>query len=180
MVYIRDKYWQYLNYHESLTFTNGDIESITLSLSYPYMRRQLISIVYRPPTGSLQNYITKLGEILADVNFIKTDVVIVGDFNINYNQRHSRGYRLLKAFERETGVKQQVTNDTRTSIKFSSRIDLILTNMKDITKVFVCNNLISDHLPIAIIKKHKIAQKIQKWVTGQQYKIMIWIGLSVL
>ena len=107
---------------------------------------------------------------MADVNFIKTDVLIVGDFNINYNQRHSRGYRLLKAFERETGVKQLVTNDTRTSSKFLSRIDLILTNMKDITKVFVCNNLISDHLPIAIIKKHKIAQKIQKWVTGRQYK----------
>ena len=38
------------------------------------------------------------------------------------------------------------------------RIDLILSNMKDISLVSVLNNLISDHFPIVIVKKHKNIQ----------------------
>ena len=127
-------------------------------------------MVYRPPTGSLHQYINSLQTLINGLNLLKVDVTILGDYNINYNQRHSKGYRLLKTFERDSGLKQLVLTDTRISNMFLSRIDLILTNMKDVANVKVLSDMVSDHLPIMIVKKHKTASRIKKWVTGRQYR----------
>ena len=40
LVYTRDKYSKYVTELESLSYMNSDIESLTLKLSYPFMRQQ--------------------------------------------------------------------------------------------------------------------------------------------
>ena len=59
----------------------------------------------------------------------------------------------MKSFERESDLKQLVETDTRIFGHHSSRIDLTLSNTKDIDTVKVGNDLISDHFPIELIKK---------------------------
>ena len=39
-------------------------------------------------------------------------MILIGDYNINYNQRNSRRYNILKSFERDTGLKQLITDNT--------------------------------------------------------------------
>ena len=134
------------------------------------MRTLQLSLVYRPPTGSLVHFTEFLRNTISDLNLLKIDTVLIGDYNINYNQRNSRGYKLLKSFERDTGLKQLINSDTRVCQTFSTRIDLILSNMKDISKVLVLDDLISDHFPITIIKKHQRTPTEVQWVRGRLYK----------
>ena len=101
------------------------------------MRKIHLSAIYRPPTGSIVIFVEFLRRTISDLNLLKVDVVLLGDYNINYNQHYSRVFRILKSFERDPGLKQQITSDTRICHNHSSKIDLILSNMKDIMKVSV-------------------------------------------
>ena len=170
LIYISDKYSKYIKQPEFLTLINNDIEMMTLTMQYPYTRRMQLTLVYRPPTGSHIKFVDSIRNVLCDLNLLKVDVVILGDYNINYNQRNSKGFKLLKSFERESGLKQLVTADTRICRQYSSRIDLILSNMKDINAVSVLDVLISDHFPITLVKKHRSVKTESKWITGRQYK----------
>ena len=170
LVYVKDKYSKYVEKLEQCTLCNKDMEILTFVMQYPFMRKLQLSVIYRPPKGSLSNFMDCIKRTIIDVNLLKTDVVLLGDYNINYNQRNSRGYRLLKSFERDTGLKQLINSDNRTCPKFSSRIDLILSNIKDISTVSVLDDLISDHFPIFMVKKHKKVHAETEWTTGRLYK----------
>ena len=100
MVFIRNKYSQYVTMSDVLSCVSKNIEMLPLSIKNPKMRVQNISVVYRPPNGSIPTFINTLRIVTEDVNKLNTDVTIIGDYNINYNQRNSKGYRQLKTFER--------------------------------------------------------------------------------
>ena len=82
-------------------------------------------------------------------------MVILGDFNVNYNLRHTSAFKLLKSFEREFNLTQLIQRSTRNSnISSTCRpIDLIFTNMEHIISSGILSIMISDHLPIFLIKK---------------------------
>ena len=63
-----------------------------------------------------------------------SDIVLGGDFNINYNLRHTDSFQMLKELERDYILTQIINEDTRITSKSSTRLDLIFTNCADITE----------------------------------------------
>ena len=82
-------------------------------------------------------------------------MTIVGDFDIDYNLRHTPAFKLLKDFEREFNFSQVINTSTRSTNRNASCIDLIFTNMNNIASSGTLDIAISDHLPVYLIKKKK-------------------------
>ena len=74
-----------------------------------------------------------------------SEIVICGDFNINYNLSHTDSFQLLKDLEREI-----INKDTRIT---STRIDLIFTNCSNITDSGTIDFCMSDHEIVYFVKK---------------------------
>ena len=81
------------------------------------------------------------------------EITIIGDFNVNYNLRHTLPFKQLKDFERKSNLTQLINTSTRFRKKCKSCIDLIFTNMDHIISSGVLDISISDHLSVFLIKK---------------------------
>ena len=106
------------------------------------------------PEGS--KYLIKgFSEVIEEqlTNVVKTnkEIIILGDFNIDYNEIDKRDFKsLLNILE----LKQVITEPSRTTEKSSTLIDLIITNRPDnITNKGVFPNSIADHDMIACSRK---------------------------
>ena len=89
-----------------------------------------------------------------------SEFIICGDFNINYNLRHTDSFQLLKDFERDYIATQIIKKDTRITSKSSTLIDLIFTNCSDIINSGTIDSCISDH-EIVYLVKMKVRSKIE-------------------
>ena len=98
-------------------------------LKEPDCRNKIIGIVYRPPSGNIE---ACLGEIHRTLDIIQdsenSEVTLMGDLNINYKNRNSTSFKLLKEIEQDFGLKQLIKDPTRITLKSSTLIDLILTD----------------------------------------------------
>ena len=101
---------------------------------------------------------------------IRADVIVMGDFNIDYRKNTSPEYKYLKEFERNHQLKQYIKTPTRITNRVRSTIDLIFSNMNFIASSGVLNNQISDHLPIFIIRKKERENKTFTTVWGRSMK----------
>ena len=86
----------------------------------PKQRKILLGTVYRPPDGNAQtaiNYIDNILVSLEDV-MIKANVLVMGDFNIDYTKNTSPEYKHLKEFERNQQLKQYI----KTALRITNRV----------------------------------------------------------
>lgn len=92
------------------------------------------------------------------------ETIIVGDFNINYND--SLDNTEIKSVINQQGLKQMVQKSTRITSTSSTLIDLVITNKpSNLWHVEVVSTSLSDHDMIACIRKihsHKQAPKVIK------------------
>ena len=89
------------------------------------------------------NYNALLKDHLANVTQKNRGVILMGDFNIDYNVDNKNKFKLII---NELGFKQLVDKATRTTNISSTLIDLIITNFPDnISFVNVFQTSISDH-----------------------------------
>ena len=104
------------------------------------------------------------------MNRDRSDLVIIGDFNIDYTNKQLLQSSGLVGLETKYSLTQLIKHHTRISNESRKTIDLIYTDMKNISKSGVVNYNVSDHLPIFHVKK-KIRTKIVKKTTyGRSYK----------
>ncbi len=83
-----------------------DCEWVWLTLNLPDTRRTYICTLYRPPSGSVENFLNllenKIMDIYSDEN---ADVLILGDMNINWSDSKNHNRRkyanLLKILNRK-------------------------------------------------------------------------------
>ena len=114
----------------------------------------LIGCYYRPPEGP-KYFINNFSEVFEEqlTNAVKTnkEIVVLGDFNIDYNKADNRDFKsLLNIF----GLKQVIIERTRTTETSSTLIDLIITSCpENITNKDVFPNSIVDHDMIACSRK---------------------------
>ena len=100
----------------------------------------------------------------------QSDLLILGDFNINYQDRNLLGFKLLKELEKKYLLHQVIETPTRIHNNCKSLIDLILTNINNIRLKGTIDLSISDHLPVYIvIKKVKKPKKILT-VKGRSFR----------
>ena len=99
----------------------------------------------------INNFSEVFEEQLTNVVKTNKEIIILGDFNIDYNEIDKRDFKsLLNILE----LKQVITEPSRTTEKSSTLIDLIITNRPDnITNKGVFPNSIADHDMIACSRK---------------------------
>ena len=100
----------------------------------------------------------------------KTDVFLLGDFNVNYKIKTSPSYKKFNFFAQSNSLTQHINTTTRNTDKSKSLIDLALTNSKFISQSGTLEHFISDHQPIYIVhKKARDARRTVKF-EGRSYR----------
>ena len=148
-----------------------DLEQLWVLLEKPNVRKIATCILYKPPTGDVE---TALKELTVSIEFIQSvhdvEFVIMGDMNVNYRDRHSKCFEFLKEFERAQNLKQMISEPTRITVRSKSTIDLIWTNMAHVSNSGTLNRILSDHMPVYIIKKKERERTEFKYCNGRSYK----------
>ena len=126
--------------------------------------------IYRPPSGKVSDCINELSDSVKQAqDTYKGEFVIVGDFNVNYNLRHTPAFKLLKDFEREFNFSQIINTSTRQTRKTASCLDLIFTNMNHIISSGTLDIAISDHLPVFLVKKKQKLRSTFTFIEARSY-----------
>ena len=94
------------------------------------------------------------------------ELYLLGDFNINFNNKTDPDVRKLVNFQDLTTLKQLITDNTRNN----NCIDLIFTNSDSIGGSDVLDINISDHDLIYVTHKHQTSKHNRVTFTGRSYR----------
>ena len=131
ITYIKSNLSPYATVLEYGTRVTENLEELFVCVYKPNVHKHIIGNVYRPPSGKIPEDIKQLTETVGKIQEnTHGEIIIVGDFNINYNLRHTQSFKLLKNFERQFNLSQEINNSTRITKNTSACIDLIFTNME--------------------------------------------------
>ena len=162
LIYAKSEYEVYVQVLESHCKCTAASEELWIKINRPGHKRVLIGIIYRPPNGSIDIFITDLRTTLTELlgvgNVNSCECYILGDFNIDYLHDTTLGKQKLKDIEYMYNIRQIITSPTRQTINSKSLIDHIFTTTsKDliVASGVMKNVLISDHLPVIVVKKKK-------------------------
>ena len=129
-------------------------------------------VVYRPPSGSCQEFLDKLTSFIEQGLLTNSELYICGDFNIDFLQRNNPKTKSLITFLRSHGLEQHIKTATRLTGFSRTCIDYIITNIPDacITASGILCEVISDHFPVFIcVKKRRNRVEYCK-IKGRTYK----------
>ena len=110
----------------------------------------VIIAVYRSASGQKAEFCEALNEFLDIVCEGNFEIVLAGDFNIDWYRNYYRT-RLVSIFN-DNGLKQIVHEFTRITQSSKTLIDYIIINMGNITARSNVDNKIADHESIDINK----------------------------
>ena len=104
-----------------------------VAINLTNVRPIVVVNIYRPPKGDYKKCCTLISDAFMKANLKdNTEIYLLGDFNINYNDKKAPAYRELDFTTRTLGLSQFITSPTRTffrdGIAHESRIDLIFSN----------------------------------------------------
>lgn len=154
LVYISNS----LTYFRRKDLENKDVESICIEVKLYNSKPFLIHFFYRPPS-SKQCWINNFETIVDNMDSLNIDMIILGDFNINFTNNKSPHYSNSRWAETisKFGLFQHVIQPTRVSKNSSSILDHIYTNCPEtISNVMVSNICMSDHFPICFTYSLKL------------------------
>ena len=138
----------------------GVIETTSIILN-----NNIITAIYRPPSGNKQVFVEKLTDWITSLN--NKNIYIAGDFNLNYLNNNKEYYDTIESI---TGLKVNITEITRT--ESSSCIDNILTNLTGTHKVnSIC---IADHQAMTSQIRATIQREPQKRYKYREMKECNW------
>ena len=106
------------------------VEAQWIKIHRPNCKNVVICNVYRQPTGELSRLTEYLDECLQSLNLAITEVYVLGDFNVNYQNKTSPDFKKLNFFVKAIGFSQLISNTTRNTDKSKSLIDLVLANAR--------------------------------------------------
>ena len=96
------------------------------------------------------------------------EIVLVGDFNINYRTPSNSDTKSLEWFEQRLSLKQIITNVKRFS-NLNSCIDLIFTDNLTVADHGTLNVNLSDHEMLFVTRKHVSKPKVPSSFEGRSY-----------
>lgn len=146
----------------SSTYSDKNIEMLSIVVKPEKQRNMVFTVVYIPPSANKNMALHDLSERLINTNpNNKYYQLIGGDFNIDYNHNTCNSEsKLLDIFESKLNLLQLITVPTRTSARKASIIDLIYTSNNNIISdsgVIQCN--FSDHDFVYTIFKKQPSKK---------------------
>ena len=155
---------------EHLNLMNKDIELQCLDLFIPNMRQIIMLNLYRPPQGSVVNFIKLLNDTIAKLKIkSNTEIYLMGDFNIDMLDKKSKNVKDLFQSAKMSGALPLINEYTRKSDK-STCIDQIFTNCDCICDSGVVDINISDHFAVFCTRKKSSEKGIKKEFSGRSYR----------
>lgn len=103
----------------------------------------IIVLLYRPPTGDMCIFLNNLTSILVFIFSFGKNIVVLGDFNVNFLKENQQTKDLLNLFN-TFGLKQTIFEATRVTATTSSCIDNIFVNIPNFNSIVIKEH-ISDH-----------------------------------
>ena len=183
LMYYKTPIAPFITLQPALNSTDSNLEQLWIKIEKPGNKRLYIATIYRPPSGKVNEFLETLKYSISTAltqHQNRPDIIVIGDFNIDYSKLRHPDRRALKAMVDDLDLIQIIKTPTRVTNQCKSVIDLILTNIDDnnIMASGVRNVTISDHLPIYMnIKKPK--SKHQFITTrSRSYKLYSYINLS--
>ena len=165
--YIRDDLTYSQDGLQQYNVSCKDIECSWLRLLNSNAKDIILCVVYRPPSGNVETFCNTLVKTMEEIgNNFNNEIIIMGDFNINYLDKNDIHTKLLAQMELNTGLKQQIIDPTRGA----NVIDLIFTNSQDVANSGVINLNISDHDLIFVTKKKETKKRRQVSFKGRSYR----------
>jgi len=136
-------------------FIEGILETVGIKIG-----NTVLINIYRPPSGNRQIFVDELCSFLDSINGL--DIIITGDFNINFLENNN----ILEAVCNQYGIETKIKRVTR--IASHTCLDNFITNLNGTFSV--SNICIADHQ--AIKAKIKLQAKLKKRKTGHSYREM--------
>ena len=171
LFYVKTTYSKYISKLDNPNPIGKDLEHLWLEINIPFRRKILLGLCYRPPSGNVTIANSLISAQLKSFELNSShDVLLIGDFNVNYLDRNTIGFKGLKDIERRFLLHQIIDTPTRIHNQSKSLIDLIFTNIDHIMFKGTIEVSISDHLPIFIVIKKCKKFKNTTNFTGRSYK----------
>ena len=126
-VYLTRKLMNCASCDPNLSTCTHDLEQMWIKLDIQHMKLIWLCVCYRPPSGKVRLAFEQLynSTKLAGNVIRKHELVVMGDFNINYKKTSSPDYKFLKEYERQFMLVQLINQPTRISNELKSTLDLI-------------------------------------------------------
>ena len=170
IIYVKKNLSEFTQIIPHVSHVTGNIEQLWVKIVKPNVRKLLLGVVYRPPSGKISDAIEELSTSLTNIlDSFQGEIAILGDFNINYNLRHTPAYKALKNFERNFNLDQIIKSPTRIVKNSKTLLDLIFTNMGHISSSGTLDIALNDHLPVFLIKKKQKTKPSFTYTKGRSY-----------
>lgn len=155
--------------------SNADYEIFHLKISKGFHKRINLIGVYRPPDGRYKTCIDELDRICSEIKSRHDgNLVVLGDFNIDLDEGSHPASKHLIDFGDRNSLVQLVHHSTRVSSKRESKLDLIFSDMNNISISGIIQLNFSDHFPTFIVKKKSRDPKDYTDFTCRNIKRVNW------
>ena len=170
VIYVKKNLSDFTQIIPQASQVTGNIQQLWIKIVKPNVRNLLLGVAYRPPTGKVIDAIKELSTSLTNIlDSFQGEIALVGDFNINYNLRHTSAFKALKNFERDFNLTQIIKSPTRIVKNSKTHLDLIFTNIEHIISSIVLDLALSDHLPVFLIKIKQKSKPSFTYTKGRSY-----------
>ena len=169
IVYTKD--YLEASYIKSESISTPDLEVQWLKIKRNRCKDIVLANVYRPPPGNVGRATKLLGHTLESIVKPTNEILIMGDFNVDYQNQKSQNYKKLNFFEKANSLEQKISTTTRNTRSSKTLLDIALTNIKYIKSAGALDSFLSDHQPIYILKKKtKDTGKNEQLFEGRSYR----------
>ena len=137
---------------DNYTWDLGSTESLFLRVNVPGFGKLFVCGLYRPPSQSMSDFLTKLEQILAYCGSVRT--VITGDFNIDFLKREVWPSRILCDLMTSYDFQNNINLPTYVSPVSNcdtSCLDHIWQNFSSDFKSFVITPNLADHYAVSSV-----------------------------
>ena len=171
VTYLKSNIGKYAHVVPEYSIMNDNIEQLWIEIEMPNHKKMVLVNTYRPPSGNPTMAVEYVRNCLKSFdNLNKREIVIMGDFNINYLKPNLMGCKQIKELCRDFNLVQLINAPTRITSTTRTLVDMIITNMNFIKESGVYDYVISDHLPIYVIRKKVRTHKEYTCTEGRNMK----------
>ena len=170
ITYVHNKFRDKVQSLNELSESNQNYEALWVKLNMPSCRDVVVCNFYRTPNGKMDKVIPYLENCLSSINLNKTDLFIVGDFNVDFSNKKTNEYKKISFFIKSNQLCQLINESTRITDKTKTTIDLIITNCEFISRSGPLDTFLSDHRPTYVIKKKHRDARPKEIFYGRSYK----------
>ena len=129
----------YIKKHIQFNLMNNPNDSISNNIEYIHLKLKLhmqkqinLICVYRPPDGKHGECVRGLTRVLDQIDRSRSETVLIGDFNLDYNNKKLVASSKLETLVNKYALKQIIDENTRITDSSVTCIDLLFTDIPSI------------------------------------------------